>query len=435
MSAKTTRRVFLGATVPAALAGAKALAEATAPKPGANDTITMALIGCGGQGRYVMGRFQKLPGVRIAAVCDVHRGRLAEGLKQTEGKAKMYGDYRKLLEDKSIDAVIVATTGHWHVLPTIDACAAGKDVYVEKPLGTSIGEGRAAVKAARKYDRIVQIGTQQHSWEHYRQAVEIIRSGLLGDISHVHVYDLENQYPGIGNPADCDPPPELDWDFWVGPSPKVPYNPNRFAHHYWYYDYGGAWQLDWAVHHYDIVHWAMGVKAPIAAVASGGHWAFANESRQWPDTFSGACEYPAGPVAKRGFQMTYMFRAGNCRPIDGRTHGKVFYGTNGTLVLDRGGYHIYSETRDKKPVIEDKKVGSSKENHHEVFLECLKSRKRPEADVEVGHYASNPGHLMNIAMRVGRRVRWDYKAEQFLDDPQANAFVTKPYRAPWVLPT
>jgi hypothetical protein len=127
-------------------------------------------------------------------------------------------------------------------------------------------------------------------------------------------------------------------------------------------------------------------------------------------------------------------RAGNCRPIHGCTHGKTFHGSNGTLVLDRGGYHIYSEIRDKKPVIEEKKVGSSKENHHEVFLECIKSRKRPEADVEVGHYASNPGHLMNIAMRVGRRARWDPKAEQFIDDADANALVTKKYREPWVLP-
>jgi len=413
------------------------MAQAATTAPGANDAIVFGLIGCGGQGKYVLGRFQKLPGVRVAGVCDVHRGRLAEAQKQAGEKAKAYTDYRKLLEDKSIDAVIVATTGHWHVLPTIDACAAGKDVYVEKPLGTSIGEGRAAVKAARKYDRIVMIGTQQHSWEHYRQAVEIIRSGLLGDISEVHVHDLENQHPGIGAPADCDPPAELDWDFWLGPAPKVPYNPNRFTHHYWFYDYGGAWQLDWAVHHYDIVHWAMGVEAPIAAIGTGGHFAFPRDkdNRQWPDTFTGVCEYPPGPVAKQGFLMSYTFRAGCNQTIHGRTHGKAFYGTNGVLVLDRGGFQIYSQTRDGKKVIEEKKVGGSKENHHEVFLECLRSRKRPEADVEVGHYASNPGHLMNIAMRVGRRVRWDPKAEQFIDDPQANALVTKPYRAPWVLPT
>ena len=166
--------------------------------------------------------------------------------------------------------MIVATPGHWHVVPTIQACQAGKDVYVEKPLGTTIGEGRAAVDAARKYNRIVQIGTQQRSTEHYQRAAEIVQSGRLGEISEVKVWDYQFFYPGFGSPASCDPPPQLDWDMWVGPSPDVPYNPNRFRNHYWFFDYGGAWQLDWAVHHYDIVHWFMGVDQPVAAMAMGG---------------------------------------------------------------------------------------------------------------------------------------------------------------------
>jgi len=402
---------------------------------GANDAIVIGLIGCGGRGRRVLSEFQKLPGVRVAGVADLHRGRLAQGLKQAEGKAKTYSDYRKLLEDKSIDAVIVATNGHWHALPSIDACAAGKDVFVEKPLATSIGEGRAVVKAARKYNRIVQIGTQQRSWEHYREAVEIVRSGLLGEISAVHVWDLENQYPGYGRPADCAPPPELDWDFWVGPSPKAPYNPNRYIHHYWFFDYGGGWELDWAVHHYDIVHWAMDVYAPIAAIGTGGRFGLVDDDREWPDTFVGACEYPPGPIAKMGFLMNYTFR-GVCRhTYHGARHGKSFHGTEGTLVLQRGGYQIYSEVRDKKKLIKEKDVPAGKENHAEVFLNCMRSRKRPEADVEIGHFASNPGHLMNIAMKVGRRIRWDPKAERVIDDPQADALVTKKYRKPWVLPT
>ncbi len=440
MGAESTRRAFLGATVPAALVGRHVLAEAGAKKPGPNDTIVTALIGCGGRGRWLMrDAFQKLPGVRFAGVCDVNRGPLVKAHKETDEKAKTYTDYRKLLEDKSIDAVIVATNGHWHVLPTIDACAAGKDVYVEKPLATSIGEGRAAVKAARRYNRIVMIGTQQRSWQHYQQAVEIIHSGLLGNISTVHVWDIENHYPGFGSPADCDPPPELDWDFWVGPSPKVPYNPNRLKHHYWFYDYGGGWEHDWAVHHYDIVHWAMKVDAPIAAAATGSKFAFANDNRQWPDTFTGACEYPPSPLAKQGFLMSYNFRDGCKHPIEGRTHGKMFHGTDGTLVLDRKGFRIYSESRDGKHCIEkDKRTvvkKGSPENHAEVFLDCLRTRKRPDADVETGHYSSAPGLLMNIAYRVGRRIRWDPKAERVIGDPQANAMVTKKYRRPWTLPS
>lgn len=435
MDTKSTRRQFLGASVPAVLVGSRIRAAESKAKPGPNDTIVMGLIGCGGRGRGVMRDFMKLPGVKIGAVCDLHSGRLAGGLKDAGENAKTYKDYRKLLEDKSIDAVIVGTNGHWHALPTIDACAAGKDVYVEKPLATSIGEGRAAVKAARKYDRIVQIGTQQHSWEHYREAVKIVQSGVLGEISNVHVWDIENQFPGHGRPADCAPPKELDWDFWVGPSPKMPYNPNRYIQHYWFFDYGGGWQLDWAVHHYDIVHWAMGVDSPIAATAAGGKFALADDDRQWPDTFMAACEYPPCDLAKLGFQMNYTFRAGCMHPIEGCTHGKGFYGTDGCLIVYRGGYRVFAETRNGKKVIEEKSASRSKENHAEVFLQCLRSRTRPESDVEVGHLASNPGHLMNISWRVGRKIKWDPKTEHVIGDPQADAYVTKKYRKPWSLPS
>ena len=148
-------------------------------------------------------------------------------------------------------------------------------------------EGRAAVEASRKYDRIVQIGTQQHSWPHYLEAAEVIHSGRLGEISEVKVWDYDYYYPGMGSPPDGDPPEELDWDFWLGPSPKVPYNPNRYRYHYWFFDYGGAWQLDWAVHHYDMVHFCLGVSAPKSAVAMGGFLCFEETNTEWPDTFSG----------------------------------------------------------------------------------------------------------------------------------------------------
>jgi predicted dehydrogenase len=206
--------------------------------------------------------------------------------------------------------VIVATNEHWHVLPAIHACAAGKDVYLEKPVGTSILEGRALINAARRYDRIVQMGTQQHSWEHYQQAVELIRAGAIGAVSQVHVWDVENQSPGIGSPPDEPAPAELDWDFWLGPSPSVAYNRNRYAHEDWFFDYGGGWQVAWGAHHFDIVHWAMGVTGPVSATGSGGKFAFPGDNRQWPDTFEGTCQYPAGPVAENGFLLTYTAPAG-----------------------------------------------------------------------------------------------------------------------------
>ncbi|GAG33802.1 unnamed protein product, partial [marine sediment metagenome] len=250
-------------------------------------------------------------GQRFVGLSDMNAARLGKTRERLGGeKIRAFHDYRELLDDKDIDAVVVATNGHWHVLPTIHACQAGKDVYVEKPLGTSIGEGRAAVAAARKYDRIVQIGTQQRSWEHYRRAAEIIQSGQLGEISEVKVWDYDYFYPGFGSPPDADSPAELDWDLWVGPSPRVDYNPSRYRNHYWFFDYGGAWQLDWGVHHYDIVNWCMGVTEPISAVAMGGRMCFEDSSTEWPDTFSGVLEYAPGPVAKKGFLLQYTFRGG-----------------------------------------------------------------------------------------------------------------------------
>lgn len=434
---KPTRRGFLGTSAAAAVtawSGPQLFAAGAAAHPGPNDTVNMALIGCGGRGRADMAAFMKQPGVRMIAVCDVNSQRAEEARQKAGGEGvDVYGDYRKLLERKDLHAVIVATNGHWHVLPTIHACQAGKDVYVEKPLGTSIAEGRAAVKAAKKYDRIVQIGTQQHSWEHYQQAVEIIQAGKLGDISEVKVWDMDYHYPGFGAPADCDPPPELDWDFWLGPSPKVPYNPNRVARHYWFFDYGGGWQLDWAVHHYDIVQWAMGVKWPVAATAMGGKFAFQDpDNTQWPDTFSGIVEYGPGPVAKKGFVLQYTYRGG-CRR-EQRSHGKCFFGSEASMLLDRSGFTITAELKSKRGTFEEgPTVRGNPENHAEVFLQHVRNHTTPAACVETGHYATNPGHLMNIAWRVGRRIRWDGEREQVLDDPQANQLATKQYRAPWTL--
>ena len=257
---------------------------------------------------------QKGEGVRVAAVCDLNEERLALGVEATGNPGvATYRDYRKLLENPDIDAVIVATNDHWHVLPTVHACQAGKDVYLEKPVGTSIAEGRAAVVAARKYNRIVQFGSQQRSWKHYREAAEIVQSGALGEISEVKAWDYNNFYPGFGAPADADPPAEFGekyWDFWVGPSPQAAYNPNRFLRHYWFFDYGGGWPLDWGVHHYDIVHWFMQVLAPSTVTAIGGFRSFEETNTEWPDTLSAICEYEPGPMARKGFILQYTFRGG-----------------------------------------------------------------------------------------------------------------------------
>ena len=387
---------------------------------------------------------QQCPGARVIAVCDVHATHmswardLAAGNLAAGNNVRTYHDYRKLLEDRDVDAVIIATNDHWHVLTTIHACQAGKDVYVEKPLGTSIGEGRSAVRAAREHHRIVQLGTQQRSWPHYKQASEIIQSGRLGEISEVKVWDYDYMYPGFGTPPDGPPPKELDWDFWLGPAPQVPYNSNRYEHHYWWFDYGGGWPLDWGVHHYDVVHWFMGVTSPFSAAAMGGKHCFEVTNVEWPDTFSGICQYAPGPVAKSGFLLQYTFRSG-CRR-EQRSHGKCFFGTEASLLIDRSGFTITPErgsSLKKGETVNNTYSGNvhiaSLKAHAEVFLNCLRNRQRPPADVEVGHLSSNPGHLMNIAWRCGRTITWDAENEVVVGDENADALVTKPYRAPWSL--
>ena len=365
-------------------------------------------------------------------------------MKQAEGVSPgtygAFGDYRKMIDDKDLDAVIVATPSHWHVLPAIHACQAGKDIYFEKPAATSIGEGRALINACEKNKSILQMGTQQHSWEHYQRAVEIIRSGEIGEVSLVHVWDVGSFYPGFGTPPDQDAPEELDWDSWVGPAPEHAYNPNRFKRHYWFYDYGGAWQVAWGAHHYDIVHWALDVTAPVSAIGLGGKFAFGDDNREWPDTFNGACEYAPGPVAKQGFLMQYTCRSGCKEPIMGKWHGKAFFGTDGVLVIDRQGFEIRQQVHEGKEEVVTKRVASTKKEHDVVrdhvanFFRCMRERERPMASIEVGHNATNPGHLMNIAYRTGRKVQWDAQAEHCIDAPEANAMLTKPYRKPWVLP-
>lgn len=448
MKKHLTRRTFLETTAAAAAVGwsASRLCAADGKLYGAgakakskpNDAINIGIIGCGCRGGQLLNPFLNSPNVRIAAVCDLNSARMAT-LREAAGGEQVaaYGDYRKLLDDNHIDAVVVATNGQWKALASIHACQAGKDVYVEKPLATSIGEGRAIVEAAKKYKRIVQLGTQQHSSDHYRRAAEIVQSGALGRIGEVKVWDYVNQNPGIGAPPDCDPPEELDWEFWVGPSPEAAYNPNRYAHHYWFFDYGGGWTTDWAVHHYDIVHWAMGTTGPITACGGGGHYCFDRETdnRDWPDTFSGTLEYGPCAGADQGFVLQYTARAGNQHDEWPACNGKCFYGTDATLLVNRGGCWLTPERRASKKVDEEvvPQDYDSTDKHVAAFLQNVRTRTQPETSAEVGHQASIPGHLMNIAWRVGRKIRWDAETEQVLDDPEANALVTKEYRAPWKL--
>jgi len=298
-------------------------------------------------------------------------------------------------------------------------------VYVEKPVATTVAEGRAMVDAARRYGRVVQVGMQQRSGAHFQRAVEIVRSGALGTITLCRTWNVGNETPdGIDNPPDCDPPSELDYDMWLGPAPKRPYNPNRSHYSFRYFwDYAGGKITDWGTHLIDIIHWATGADAPLAVAASGGKYAV-KDNRETPDTMEAVYDYP-------GFTLVYSYRGCNGRPLDGRGYGMQFHGTNGTLFVDREGFEVVPEEGRMEAV----SSGGSEQHEPHVrnFLDCVKSRARPISDIEIAHRSTTAPHLGNIALLTGRKIHWDRDQEQILDDPAANRLLSRPYRAPWHL--
>jgi predicted dehydrogenase len=309
---------------------------------GANDRVVVALIGAGRQGQSDLANAVKQPDTEVAMVCDVYEPNLAKGLEVAPG-AKPQHDFRRVLENRDVDAVIIATPDHWHPIQAILACEAGKDVYVEKPISVSVTEGRAMVSAARRHNRIVQAGTQQRSGKHFQQAAELVKGGAIGKVTQVRTWNFGNESPdGIGNPPDGAPPKELDWDMWLGPAPKRPFNPNRFgvfpdrwSSFRWFWDYAGGMMTDWGVHWLDIVQLVMGVDAPQYVSASGGKFVL-QDNRETPDTILATFQYP-------GFICTYENRVTNAAPISGKSNGMLFHGTEGTLFVDRQGLEVMPE--------------------------------------------------------------------------------------------
>ena len=451
------RREFVKATALAPFAG---------DVRGANDRITVGQIGLGGRGKYELSVCYRNPGVRIAAVCDVYRPLVDGAVAMLGGKVDGYQDFRRILERKDIDAVFVSTPDHWHAIATILACQAGKDVYCEKPLTHTILEGRRMVEAARKYGRVVQTGSQQRSAEHYVKIVDLIRNGYIGKVSFVECWNHMNTVPaGMGKPADGEPPEGLDWDMYLGPAPMRRYNRNRFIYNFrWFWDYGCGMMTDWGAHHFDIIHWAMGVDAPLTATCAGGKYLLEDNS-ETPDVFTMDLDYP-------GFTARYTVRYTNAQKILGRPYGIAFYGTRGTLVVDRASWEVMPEMTpppsDMNRVDESlgirlalragepdgpprasapraalcEPAGQSglridppcQEAHVQNWLDAVRSRKRPVADVETGHRVVTACHLGAIAYRVGRKVRWDAAQEAVIGDAEAQKLTGKAYRAPWTLP-
>lgn len=416
---------------------------------GANDRIQVGFIGYGLIGRQHVYDFKNQKDVDPAAMSEVWQPRLEEALRDLGPQAKGYKDFRKMLESKEIQAVVVSAPDHWHALMTILACASGKDVYVEKPLTVFIDEGKWMVKAARRFQRVVQAGTQQRSGLHYQKARKLVREGYLGKLHNVRMSSARNIMPGFGVFPESAAPSELDYEMWLGPAPKRPYHRLRSLYHFrWFWDYSGGQMTNLGAHSIDIVQWFTGVKGPRVVASVGGRFALESDG-DVPDTQDAIFQYP-------GFTaMCSLREAGAGR----RMAGLEFIGNKASMVIDRGGFEVApemkidpnnavpqfrghsaggvtrSQTKPEPWTQPLKEKGSGDEQfdlHVRNFLDCIKTRQRPIADVEEGHQVATACHLANISLRLGgRSIRWDADKEEILGDAEAAAMMRRPYRQPW----
>jgi predicted dehydrogenase len=439
------RRQFLlrSLAVLGGTAGAPAIASAFLQGGAAppSERLRLAWIGCGGRGRRLCRIFDAFADVDIAAVCDVNAPRMDQARAELGDTARAQqpekvADYRRLLDRRDIDAVVIATCEHWHGLPFIDACRAGKHVFVEKPLSHTVREGRLMVRAAAKAGVVALMGTQQRAGTHFQEAVELVRSGRLGKVVDVECWNYHRISRG-GRPANSAPPAGLDWERWLGPAPQVPFNPLRLDYSWWF-DYGGGMMTNWNVHHADTVLWAMGFTPPERVHCAGGLVATETLSDA-PDLIEATWQFP-------GWTMRYSYKGYSSHhpyPARPHHHGIRFCGTEGLLHLDREGFALYesagSGTSDKGPEDTSRPAKMAPRSEQDGpwqrhFVDCVKDGKRPAVSLEESHQATVCCLLANIAYHVRRSVRWDGVGEAIADDPPAAALLERPRRAGYELP-
>ena len=428
--AKVPRREFLRRTGATAAAGfafpmivdRSVLGGPETPPP--SERVRVGIIGVGGQGTANLKALQKEKTAEIVAVCDVDKGHLAKAQALAGTAARPFrgvADYRRLLDDKAIDAVLVATPDHWHALPTIEACAAGKDVYCEKPLSLTVAEGKAMVEAARKFNRIVQTGSQQRSDDRFRLACELVRSGRLGAIQTIRVSLPAVNFKGPAV-ADSTPPAVLDYQTWLGPAPDRPYNEKRVHYLFrFFWDYSGGQMTNFGAHHLDIAQWGLGRD-------DSGPSTIESTARFHKDGWYDVPEQS---------EITYTYDDGIkviCEQGGKSGPNVLFQGTKGSIAVSRGKIDSTPGEILKQPLeAGDVHLYVSK-SHHRNWLDCVKSRALPICDVAIGHRSATVCHLGNIAIRTGRKLNWDPKAQTIVGDPEAAAMLARPYRAPWNLP-
>jgi len=389
-----TRRTFL--TAASALALGTRLPAASVQ--GANDRVRIGVIGTGGRARGLMTQLKPIAGAEITAVCDVYEPRMLQAAEIAGPTAVKVTDYRRILDNREIDAVLIGTPDHWHKRITLDAVAAGKDVYVEKPVSHSIEEGVEMMKAIEASKQVVQTGTQQRSWDHWILGKQIIDSGKLGQITFVHTYWYQHARAGSYAPVALE---KLDWKQWLGSAPDQPFRPERFYQWRHYWDFGGGCLTDLMTHWIDVVHWYLNVDAPLSVVSSGHNYNI--KSWQAPDTVSTTLEFPNFTCAYLG---TYVSRVD-----DG---GLEFRGELGTLKIDRARLAFYRDSAEyargslaPEPEIFVRSSGDGSVSHLQNWMDCIRSRKTPNANIRVAHQAARTAHIANAALRAGRAVRWN----------------------------
>jgi predicted dehydrogenase len=445
-----TRRRF---TTTSALAGVSTALSASRVL-GAGERIRLGFIGLGNRGDQVLDAFLEHRDAQIVALCDIYQPYVDFAARKVGGNPAKLRDYRRLLERRDVDAVVICTPDHWHALQTIHACQAGKDVYCEKPLSLCVAEGRRMVDIARRHHRVTQVGLHRRSSEFVRSACDFIRGGGIGKVSVARAFHIQNEWPrGIGNPPDGTPPEGVDWEAWQGPAPRRPYNVNRSFYRFrWFYEYSGGQLTNMGVHYLDAIHWALGHDAPRAVTALGGKWAGIEDNREIPDTLEVVWQYPGNTL------VTFSQFNATAEPA-GIHNGEIeFRGTLGTLYLQSNGYEVVPDNlavRDfpartpldragergyrtgARPRIRPRQVRGNAPTsaHARNFLDCVRSRHRCNCDIEIGHRSTTAALIGNIAHKTRSLLEWDGQAERFTNNREANRGLSYEYHAPYRLPT
>jgi predicted dehydrogenase len=444
---KNSRRQFVRNVALSSLAFpsiSTALAHSRPKSVAPSDQMKIGLIGCKGMGFSNLQRHIKNKGIECIGLCDVDQNVLDERSTQLEkmqgSKAKTYGDYREMLDNKEIDYVIVGTPDHWHCLNMIGALDAGKHVYVEKPIAHNMDECNLMVKAAKKYGKIVQVGQWQRSGPHYEEAFKMVKSGMLGKIRLVKVWAYQGWMKPVNVLPDSAVPKGVNYDMWQGPAKRHPFNENRFHFNFrWFWDYAGGLMTDWGVHEIDIALHAMGAKAPISVMASGGKFAYPDDASETPDTLQTVFQYD-------GFNMLWEHATGIDGGNYGKTEGIAFIGNNGTLVVHRGGWELipetYTENKIKKTKVEPLPTFTKKAeddylyNHAENFINAIRNNDPSslKCGIETGSVAAINAIMGNISYKLGRKVFWDAATGSFKNDKEANALMKSDYKNGYTLP-